>query len=123
MILFDSACTVHVVTKSKLLNDFGTISTYRIQWDISKHGMNVTGRATLVTRNKILDGTTGVTSSEGCPHVLGFGTNLLSARKLSAKTTGTRVIFRTRAQCLDDNNNLMGYRLESVHRFDTYPLV
>ena len=69
------------------------------------------------------DGSTGVTSFEGCLYVPGFGTNLLSVKKLYAKAIGSGVLFRAGAQFLDANNNLMGYSLEPIHRSDLYPLV
>ena len=69
------------------------------------------------------DGTTRVTSFEGCLFVPGFGTNLLSVKKLSAKVTKTAVLFRAGAQFLDADNNLMGYCPEPVHKSDLYPLV
>ena len=62
-----------------------------IQWGNSQHVMLATGRGTLVTRNTLLDGTTRVTSFEGCLFVPGFGTNMLSVKKLSAKVTKTAV--------------------------------
>ena len=67
-----------------------------------------TGRGTLVTKNMLLDGSTPVTSFEGCLFVPGFGTNLLSVKKLSAKMTKTAVLFRAGAQFLDADNKLMG---------------
>ena len=70
--------------------------------------MLATGRGTLVTRNMPPDGSTCVTSFEGCLFVLGFGTYILSVKKLSIKVTKTAVLFRVGAQFLDADNNLMG---------------
>ena len=83
IILLDSACTTHIVTESWQLDDFVTISPEKIQWGNSQHVMLATGRETLVTRNMLPDGSTRVTSFEGCLFVPGFGTNLLSVKKLS----------------------------------------
>ena len=85
--------------------------------------MLATGRRTLVTRNMLLDGTTRVTCFEGCLFVPGFGANLLSIKKLSAKVTKTAVLFRAGAQFLDADNKLMWYCPEPVHKTDLYPLV
>ena len=63
MILIDSACTVHIVTKSWLLDDCVTISPEKIQWGNSQHVMLARGKGTLVTRNMLLDGSTRVTTS------------------------------------------------------------
>ena len=71
-------------------------------------------KETLVTRNTLPAGTTRVTSFEGCLFGLGFGTNLLSVKKLSAKVKKTAVLFRARAQFLDAKNNLMGYFPEPI---------
>ena len=54
IILFDSACTTHIVTKSWLLDDFVTISPEKILWGNSQHVMLATGRGTLVTRNTLV---------------------------------------------------------------------
>ena len=69
------------------------------------------------------DVSTRVTSFEGCLFVSGYGTNLLSVKKLSAKVTGTGVLFRAGAQFLDADNNLMGYCPEVIHKSDLYHLV
>ena len=66
------------------------------------------------------DGSTRVTSFEGCLFVLGFGTNLLSVKKKSAKVTKTTVLFRAKAQFLDADNNMMGYFPEPIHKSDLY---
>ena len=85
--------------------------------------MHTTGRGALVTRSMLLDGSTRVTNFAGLLYAPSFGKNMLSVKKLSKKTTGTRVLFRAGSQFLDANNNLMGYSLEPVHRSDLYPLV
>ena len=82
-----------------------------------------TERGTLVTKNMLPDGSTRVTSFEGCPFVPGFGTNLLSVKKLSAKVTKTAVLFRVGAQFLAADNKLMGYFPEPIHKSDLYPRV
>ena len=64
-----------------------------------------------------------MTDYEGCLCIPGFGTNLLSVKKLSAKVTKTAVLFRAGAQFLDADNNLMGYFPEPIHNSDLYPLV
>ena len=69
--------------------------------------MLANGRGTLVTKNMLPDGITRVISVEGCLFVPGFGTNLLSVKKLSAKVTKTAVLFRAGAQFLDADHNLM----------------
>ena len=74
----------------------------------SQHLMLAKGRGTLVTRNMLRDGSTRVTSFESFLFVPGFGTNMFSVKKLSAKATGTWVLFRPGAQFLDANINLMG---------------
>ena len=114
---------MHIVTESWLLDDFVTISPEKNRWGNSQHVMHATGRRTLVTTNMLLDGSTRVTSFEGYLFVPGFGTNILSVKKLYAKVTGTGVLFGAGAQFLDANNNLMGYSPEPVHRSDLYPLV
>ena len=85
--------------------------------------MLATGRGTLVTRNMLPDDTTRVTSFEGCLFVPGFGTNILSVKKLSVKVTKTAGLFRAGAQFLDAENNLMGYCPEPIYKSDLYPLV
>ena len=105
------------------MDDFVTIFPEKVQWGNSKHVMLVTGRGTLVTTNMIPDGSTRVTSFEGCIFVPGFRTNILSVKKLSAKVTKTAVLYRAGAQFLDADNNLMGYCPEPIHKSDLYPLV
>ena len=95
----------------------------KIEWESSRHVMLATCRGTVVTKNMLPDGSTRVTSFVGCLYVLGFGTNMLSVKKLSAKATGTGVLFRAGTQFLDADNTLMGYSPELVHRSDLYPLV
>ena len=109
---------MHIVTQSWLLDDFVRISKEKIEWGDLQHAILATRRGTLVTRNMLPDGSTRVTSFEGCLYVPGFGTNMLSVKKLSAKATGTRVFFRAGAQFLDADNNLMGYSPEPVHWSD-----
>ena len=123
IILLDSLCTTHIVTESWLLDDFVTISPDKVQWGNSQHVMLATGKGTLVTKNMLPDGSTRVTSFEGCLFVPGFGTNLLPVKKLSAKVTKTAVLFRAGAQFLDADNSLMGYFPEPIHKSDLYPLV
>lgn len=123
IILLDSACTVHIVTESWLLNDFVTIPPEKIKCGNSQHVMYATGRGTLVTRNMPPDGSTRVTRFGGCIYVPGFGTNLLSVKKLSTTATGSGVLFRAGAQFMGAQNNLMGYSPEPVHRSDLHPLV
>ena len=66
IILLDSACTTQIVTETWLLDDFITISPEKIQWGNSQHVMLATGKGTLVTKNMLPEGTTRVTSFEGC---------------------------------------------------------
>ena len=96
------------MTESWLLDDFVTISPEKIQWGNYQHVMLATGRGTLLTKNTLPDGTTRVTSFEGCLFVPGFGTNLLSVKKLSAKVTKTTVLFRVGAQFLDAEKQFDG---------------
>ena len=123
IILLDSACTTHIVTESGLLDDFVTISPETIQWGHSQHVMLATGRGTLVTRNMLPYVTTRVTSLEGFLFVPGFGTNMLSVKKLSAKVTKTVVLFRAGAPFLDAEKKLMGYFPEPILKSDLHPLV
>ena len=118
IILLDSACTVHIVTESWLLDDFVIISPEKIQWKNSQHVIHAFVRGTPVTRNMLLDRTTRVKSFEGFLYVLRFGTDLLSVKKLFAKATRNGMHFRSRAKFLDANNNLMGYSREPLHRSD-----
>ena len=59
----------------------------------------------------------------GCLFVPGFGTNMLSVKKMSAKVKKTAVLFRAGVQFLDSDNNLMGYCPEPILKSDLYPLV
>ena len=77
----------------------------------------------MVTNNMLPDGTTRMTSFESCLFVPGFGTNLLSVKKLSAKVTQTAMLFCAGAQFLDAKNNLMGYCVEPIFKSELYPLV
>ena len=122
IILFDSACTTDTVTESWPLDDFVTISPEKIHRGNSQHVMLATGRGTLVTTNMLPDCSTHVTSFEGCLFVPGFGTNLLSVKKLSANVTKTAVFFRAGAQFLDAAYNLMEYFPELIYKSDLYPL-
>ena len=53
VILLDSACTIHIVTKPRLLDDYHLIEPAAIQWGNLAHIMYAVGKGTLVTENAL----------------------------------------------------------------------